>query len=424
MKLLRKIIFILLSVMTLCTPVIGQDNISVYINNEQQKFSASPIIENNTTLVPMRDIFSYFDYKINWDDNTKTVVASKDNYNITLSIGDKTAYINDKKYDLSTPAIIKNSKTFVPLRFIAESTGADVVWDKSKKSVIITTDFIREEPRYTIEDTVVMLTSQNAQGSGVIISPDGYIVTNYHVIQGAEGLSIMFNDSNFIYQDIHLTYLDKSRDLAIIKIDYTNLPYAIIGDSESIKSGDEVFAIGSPMSSLNVRSIGIVVEKNNNYISTTTEIDHGSSGGGLFNANNKLIGITHSYDNTRNYFSIPIEFLKTEFINPSYLSVDELKSTNSITPTGLTVNMEDDTLYINWAQVVDADYYCLYVSSSLNGPYREFINPHTGKNEWGWGFPYSIGIINPPPTDYYYKLAASSNGKLSETCNPVMLNKE
>ena len=84
----------------------------------------------------------------------------------------------------------------------------------------------------------------------LLYSPDGYIVTNYHVIQGAEGLSIMFNDSNFIYQDIHLAYLDKSRDLAIIKIDYTNLPYAIIGDSESIKSGDEVFAIGSPMSSL------------------------------------------------------------------------------------------------------------------------------------------------------------------------------
>ena len=69
MKLLRKIIFIILSIMTLCTPVIGQDTISVYINNEQQKFSASPIIEDNTILVPMRDIFSYFDYKINWDDN-------------------------------------------------------------------------------------------------------------------------------------------------------------------------------------------------------------------------------------------------------------------------------------------------------------------------------------------------------------------
>lgn len=113
--------------------------IRVFIDGKLLEFTdTDPIIESSRTLVPMRAIFEALGAEIKWDDASKTVSGTKDGITVSLKIGDKTAYINGKPVELDVPAKIKNSRTIVPLRFIAESFDTDVTWDGETQSVFIT----------------------------------------------------------------------------------------------------------------------------------------------------------------------------------------------------------------------------------------------------------------------------------------------
>lgn len=115
-----------------------EEDISVYYNNIKLEFDQEPTIINNRTMVPMRAIFEAFGMEVSWYSEAKKVVAKNDSLTIELVIGSKTAYVNGKSTDLDVSAFIENSRTLVPLRFIAESTGADVQWIDSTHTVMIT----------------------------------------------------------------------------------------------------------------------------------------------------------------------------------------------------------------------------------------------------------------------------------------------
>ncbi len=85
----------------------------------------------------MRAIFESLGADIGWDADTKTVTAQKGETEISLKVGDSTAYVNNAPVKLDTPAEIKNSRTLVPLRFIAESLGANVNWNEDERSAYI-----------------------------------------------------------------------------------------------------------------------------------------------------------------------------------------------------------------------------------------------------------------------------------------------
>ncbi|CAM4243047.1 S1C family serine protease [Zobellia nedashkovskayae] len=137
---------------------------------------------------------------------------------------------------------------------------------------------------------------QVGTGSGVIISQDGYIVTNNHVISKANQLQVTLNN-NKTY-DAELVGTDPNSDIALIKIDAEgNLPYLAFGDSDDMKIGEWVLAVGNPFNLTSTVTAGIVsakardLGKNQSFIQTDAAVNPGNSGGALVNTNGDLIGI-------------------------------------------------------------------------------------------------------------------------------------
>lgn len=163
-------------------------------------------------------------------------------------------------------------------------------------------------------------------GSGVIISSDGYIVTNNHVIDEAERLEVTLNDNRTF--DATVVGTDSTTDLALIKIDAKDLPVIPMGDSEALKVGEWVLAVGNPFGFTSTVTTGIVSAKGRSigrqsgsrmdiesYIQTDAAVNPGNSGGALVNLGGELIGInTAIYSQTGNYagysFAIPTSIVK------------------------------------------------------------------------------------------------------------------
>ena len=145
------------------------------------------------------------------------------------------------------------------------------------------------------------VTEGTALGSGVIISPDGYIVTNNHVVSGASDCTItLYTGEKY---PATLIGTDPNTDLAVIKIEASDLDYAIVADSSQLQLGQETIVIGNPLGMGITCTNGIISSTEKevnisgytiNVIQTNAAINSGNSGGGLFNMNGDLIGIVNS----------------------------------------------------------------------------------------------------------------------------------
>jgi len=116
------------------------NEIPIYIDGALQAFPQSPIIKSGTTLVPMRAIFEKLGATVVWNSKNKTVTAKKDNIEIVLTIDSTEATVNGEKVLLAQPAEVKNGSTMVPLRFISEALGANVMWFPDTTTVYIGTN--------------------------------------------------------------------------------------------------------------------------------------------------------------------------------------------------------------------------------------------------------------------------------------------
>lgn len=139
---------------------------------------------------------------------------------------------------------------------------------------------------------------QTGLGSGVIISPDGYILTNNHVVEGADEIDVTLTDSRRAHARIIGT--DPDTDLAILKIELDKLPVIVLGDSDQLAVGDRVLAIGNPFGVGQTVTSGIVsalgrsqlgINTFENFIQTDAAINPGNSGGALVDVNGNLLGI-------------------------------------------------------------------------------------------------------------------------------------
>ena len=162
---------------------------------------------------------------------------------------------------------------------------------------------------------------QRASGSGVIVSEDGYIVTNNHVIQGADKITVVLNKPKTEYT-ARVVGTDPSSDLAVLKIEATELPAIAFANSDLVKVGEWVLAVGNPFNLTSTVTAGIVSAKGRNinivknqfpiesFIQTDAAINPGNSGGALVNLRGELVGInTAIQSNTGSYsgygFAIP-----------------------------------------------------------------------------------------------------------------------
>ena len=193
---------------------------------------------------------------------------------------------------------------------------------------------------------------KEATGSGVIISSDGYIVTNNHVVEGADELTVTLNDNREFSARIVGT--DKQTDLALLKVNAKNLPTLPIGDSDKLKVGEWVIAVGNPYNLSSTVTAGIVSAKSRglgasqngieSFIQTDAAINPGNSGGALVNTQGELVGINAMlYSQTGSYsgygFAIP-----TTIMNKV---VDDIKKYGSAQRVTLGIQGGDVLNYIN-----------------------------------------------------------------------------
>lgn len=228
------------------------------------------------------------------------------------------------------------------------------------------------QPTYTLYDFIFGTQSAmqvSSSGSGVIVSSDGYIVTNNHVIENAEVIEIVMNNKKSYAAKV--IGRDATTDIALLKIDETGLPYLTYGNSDDLRIGEWVLAIGNPFNLTSTVTAGIVSAKARNidansgnqviesYIQTDAAVNPGSSGGALVNAKGELVGINSAIaSQTGSYvgysFAIPVNMVRkivadlAEFgsVQRAYLGI-EMIDLNSQTAKKLNVDNVDGVYVAN-----------------------------------------------------------------------------
>jgi len=192
---------------------------------------------------------------------------------------------------------------------------------------------------------------EHGVGSGIVISPDGYIVTNNHVVDGATSIKVTLNDRRVLSAKV--VGVDKLTDLAVLKVDAGNLPTIVWGDSSKLHPGQTVLAFGSPFGYFQfsvTRGIVSAVDRPNpysddarkpgGYIQTDAAINPGNSGGPLVNAHGELVGInTFIISNSGSFagagFAIPSQIV--------HATVDQLIKNGKVEHGYLGIGMNDVT---------------------------------------------------------------------------------
>jgi serine protease Do len=185
-------------------------------------------------------------------------------------------------------------------------------------------------------------------GSGVIISSDGYIITNNHVVENAESVDVTLNDKRTFTAKV--VGRDPGSDIALLKIKADNLPFIKYGDSEQLRLGEWVLAVGNPFNLTSTVTAGIVSAKGRSlglnegnykiesFIQTDAALNMGNSGGALVNTKGLLVGITSAIMSPNgafagNSFAIPVSIVKKV--------VDDLREFGEVQRAIIGVNIQD-----------------------------------------------------------------------------------
>lgn len=166
----------------LLVPVVSsaEQPISVYINGQQQTYSQPPVIDNGSTLVPLRGIFESLGADVEWNGSTQTVTAVKESTTVVLKIGSTQPTVNGAVKTISVPGQILNGSTMVPLRFVSEALGADVKWEGAARSIAISSggaaakeyDVVLEFPADKYPETAAHIKNAIANGESSICTVD------------------------------------------------------------------------------------------------------------------------------------------------------------------------------------------------------------------------------------------------------------
>lgn len=260
------------------------------------------------------------------------IIGQQIQINYLSDLGQKKEIIKDK-IPVKQVSKIKNEKT-------SELVDLTYASNKAVNSVVhIQTHFVREQMVY--DPFLQLFYGENAykikekhgqvSGSGVIISKDGYIVTNNHVVQDAKEIFVTLNHQKYIGK---LVGTDPSTDIAVVKIDANGLVYLDMGNSDDLKLGEWVMAVGNPLNLQTTVTAGIVSAKNRNidllssnynpkenifpvesFIQTDAAVNSGNSGGALVNVNGDLIGINTAIASGNGFytgysFAVPSNIVK------------------------------------------------------------------------------------------------------------------
>ena len=304
-------------------------------------------------LLVMIVVFIIGEYKTSTPNGTET------HYNKQLPVIHKTNYVPQQAVDFTNAAEKSlDAVVHIKTKVVSKTNSYDDFFGQFK-------DYLHQYPPRQ--------NSYVAFGSGVIISSDGYIVTNNHVIDGADVISVTFNDER--ETEAEVIGVDPSTDLALIKVNKNDLPFLTFGDSDNIKIGEWVLAVGNPFDLNSTVTAGIVSAKARNinilggqssiesFIQTDAVVNRGNSGGALVNTRGELVGINAAIaSHTGVYegysFAIPVNIVKKvvndiieygeaqrgylgvqiQDINAEFAEVIGLESVNGIYVAGVVEN--------------------------------------------------------------------------------------
>jgi len=232
---------------------------------------------------------------------TVAIIASVITYGLFEFLNDEQKSRSNTTHQVQTQ---KNETSFLPAANMPVSSNADNKFVSAAKETV---NAVVNVKNISVAPTRSFFFGHSQQrkkavrgvGSGVIISPDGYIVTNNHVIKGAKEIEVTLNNNENYKAEVVGT-APKS-DIALLKIDETDLHYLTFGDSNNIKVGEWVLAIGNPFNLTSTVTAGIVSAKARNldpennmyqsFIQTDAAVNPGNSGGALVNEDGQLIGV-------------------------------------------------------------------------------------------------------------------------------------
>ncbi|MFA4953889.1 MAG: trypsin-like peptidase domain-containing protein [Patescibacteria group bacterium] len=353
-----------------------------------------PVIVEGRTFLPIRAVVEALNGTIAWTaaDQKVTIIMGSDV--LELFIGKSTARVNGTpmSVDPANPKVVPfivGGRTMLPVRFVAERLGGTVAWNDATKAATLTfgsatalTSLSVTEIAKKVESVVYIEVAfgdgKGASGSGFIISTDGRIVTNYHVIDGAVSGKVVLNDST-TFTDIKVLGWNKEGDLAIIKVAGSGLPAVALGNSDAAQIGEAVVAIGSPLGLQNTVSTGIVSARREGYLQTTAPISHGSSGGALFNMMGEVIGITSAgmEEGANLGFAIPINEVKSlatdrtltlaQFTAQTSGSVTSSVSVPSLIQPAATTEVDTLKPTFQWTKVATATRYMFWLGKGTTG---------------------------------------------------------
>lgn len=151
----------------------GINEVTAFVNGKKPEFDVPPVIMDGRTLVPFRAIAESLDAKVDWDQETRTVIIERDGTVVTLTIGSNVATINGEEVELDVPASITNGRTFVPARFIAEALNAEVDWVPEGQIVVITdSEDTDEEEVENTDDQQLEEQTDETEGTGTTETTD------------------------------------------------------------------------------------------------------------------------------------------------------------------------------------------------------------------------------------------------------------
>lgn len=233
-------------------------------------------------------------------------------------------------------------------------------------------------------------------GSGVIVTSDGYIVTNNHVIDQADEVDVTLNDKRTFPAEV--IGRDPSTDIALLKIKAADLPYVKFGDSDAIRLGEWVLAVGNPFNLTSTVTAGIVSAKGRSlglldnqyriesFIQTDAALNQGNSGGALVNTRGELIGITTAIISPSgayagNSFAVPVSIVKKVY--------EDLKQFGEVQRGLMGVNIADVTSEIAKEENL----------KEIKGVYLTGVSPDGGAKEAGLAEKDVIIAINGEPVE-------------------------
>jgi serine protease Do len=190
---------------------------------------------------------------------------------------------------------------------------------------------------------------QQALGSGVIVTTDGYVLTNFHVVDGADDIKVDLNDDRTVTAKVIGT--DKPSDLALLKINGSNFHAVALGDSDGVKVGDVVLAVGNPLGVGQTVTMGIISGKGRStavgdgsyedFLQTDAPINHGNSGGALVNTRGELVGINSQILSSGGDGNIGIGFAIP--VNMAKHVMEDLRTKGKVTRSQLGVTVQQVT---------------------------------------------------------------------------------